>query len=121
MKVMWADLDHSKFPKELKLSIHGAPHRRQDKAVLQKYREELVLALTDSGIELPIKDVIDLMIIFVDPTTPDLDNLLTAFYRASDAKALRGQSILVDDGLVQKVTMMKFYPNGPTKAENRIP
>lgn len=121
MKIASVQWDKDSFPPILKLSIHGAPHRRQSKEVLQKYRDELYAALVASGIPVPINDVLDLYILFVDPSTPDLDNLLTAFYRAADAKALKGKSIMVDDGLVQKVTVAKFYPNLKTKAENRVP
>lgn len=109
------------FPPVLSLSIWGAPHRRQEDEVLIKYREELYFSCVTAGVPVPISDVVDVNLYMVDPTTPDLDNLLTAFYRAVDAKALSGPSIMNDDGLIQKVTIMKFYPNGPTKYENRIP
>lgn len=109
------------FPPELTLSVHGAPHRRQEDEVLIEYRKKLVAACLSVGMRIPYEDVVDVNLLMVDPTTPDLDNLLTAFYRAVDAKALEGPSILADDGLIQKITIMKFYPNPPSKYENRIP
>lgn len=121
MKVKSIKFDETQFPPVLHLSIHGAPHRRQDNEVLQEYRDTLYYECFSAGIPVPFDDVLDINILFVDPTTPDLDNLLTAFYRAVDGKALKGHAILTDDGLIQKATIRKFYPNGPTKYENRVP
>jgi Holliday junction resolvase RusA-like endonuclease len=121
MKISGINFDKTKFPNILSLAIWGAPHRRQDLETLQVYRETLVLACEMANIPIPIDDVLDLNILFCDPTTPDLDNLLTAFYRACDSKALSGRSILKDDGLIQKVTMMKFYPGERRNSDNRIP
>jgi hypothetical protein len=120
MKIIM-ELDRNKWPNVLKISAHDAPHRRQDKASFQIYRNELVAAGQKIGIVLPIDDVIDLEILFVRPASPDLDNMLTAFYRAVDGKALKGPSLLTDDGLIQKVTMSKFYPSVKSKYENRVP
>jgi len=47
--------------------------------------------------------------VFIDPTSPDLDNLITAFYQAVDDDTGR-PALLLDDGLFQKVTMMKMFP-----------
>jgi len=121
MKVSYIKLDETIFPPKLTIAVHGAPHRRQEPQVLQVYRDTIVAAALKKDISIPIDHIIDLDILFVDPTTPDLDNLITAFYRSVDEKALNGPSLMTDDGLIQAVTMKKFYPNGPTKYENRIP
>jgi Holliday junction resolvase RusA-like endonuclease len=113
--------DEQQFPPLLTLYIHGAPHRRQDKAVLKAYRDAIWQAAKDQGIFKPIDVPIDLRVTFIDPTSPDLDNILTALYRVLDGKALKGPSLLTDDGLIQAVNMMKFYPNGPLRSENRVP
>ena len=103
-------LKKDRYPPLLELYIHGAPHRRQHVAVLQAYRDSLVKAATEANIDFPIKDPLDLSVLFINPTSPDLDNLLAALYRALDAKSLRKVSLLKDDGLIQKATIAKFYP-----------
>lgn len=113
--------DTYQFPPLLTLYIHGAPHRRQDKASLKAYRAAIWKAANEEGIFKPIDVPIDLRVTFVNPTSPDLDNVLTALYRVLDGKALKGPSLLSDDGLIQSVHMMKFYPNGPAKSDNRVP
>ncbi len=90
-------MDSKKQPPLLSLSIFGAPHRRQHYQVLQHYRAELKRALNEAGINTPIDYTIDLWLLFVDPTSPDYDNLLTALYRALDAKSLKGPGILNGD------------------------
>lgn len=97
-------------PPLLELFIFGAPHRRQHTAVLQKYRDTIIEAAKAAGIKYPIKDQIDLSVLFIHPTSTDLDNLITALYRALDAKSLKKAGLLADDGLIQKVSMAKFYP-----------
>jgi hypothetical protein len=92
-----ADIDGDN-PPLLRLTIFGAPHKRMHDAILQQYREELVKAVRRTGQPTPIAHVVDLHLWFIDPTSPDYDNLLTALYRALDGKALRGPSVLVDDG-----------------------
>lgn len=108
------------FPR-LVLSIFGAPHRRQAKEDLNLFREELWIAWQKAGFTKPIDYPIDLWVCFIDPCSPDLDNLITALYRSMDGKTWKRPSIMVDDGLIQAVDMRKFYPNGPTKCENRVP
>lgn len=92
-----AKLDKAKQPPLLKLSIFGAPHRRQHYQVLQQYRVELRRALHEIKISTPIDFTVDLWLLFVDPSSPDYDNLLTALYRAMDAKSLKGPGILRGD------------------------
>lgn len=99
----------------LQLSIHDAPHRRMHRSTIQKYRAELREACLLAGITIPITEPIDLSVIFVSPSSPDLDNLLTALYMAIDGKTLKGSGILLDDSLVSKATISKFYPGPPKK------
>src|SRR3990172_2843513 len=113
MKII-TQFDETIFPSRLNMSIFGAPHRRQSNAVLKTYRDEIFHSAYNLGIS-KIDYPIDLNVLFVDPTSPDLDNLITALYRVLYAKALKRPSLLSDDGLIQKVTMSKFYPNGPIK------
>jgi Holliday junction resolvase RusA-like endonuclease len=79
-------------------------------AVIQRYRDDLQRAFNAAGIPMPIEHPIDLSVLFVNPTSPDIDNLLTALLRALDGKTLRGPSCLADDGLISKATVSKFYP-----------
>ncbi len=113
--------DDRVFPPRLILSIFGAPHRRQAKEDLNLFREELWIAWQKDGHDKPIDFPIDLYVVFVDPCSPDLDNCITALYRSMDGKTWKRPSIMTDDGLIQAVDMRKYYPNGPTKCENRVP
>lgn len=113
--------DSSIFPPKLGMSIFGAPHRRQSNDVLEVYRDSIYRAGFDLGFRMPIDWPLDVNVLFVDPCSPDLDNCITALYRVLDAKALKGPSLLADDGLIQSVHMAKFYPNGPLRSENRVP
>jgi Holliday junction resolvase RusA-like endonuclease len=106
--------DRKAFPPVLSLVIYGAPHRRMHHAVITQYRGFLRDALTSADVSMPIDEPIDLMVSFINPSSPDLDNLIMALFRALDGKTLRGNGILSDDGLIQKVTMTKFY-NQPRK------
>ncbi len=113
--------EEDKFPPLLKMFIYGCPHYRQDKETFQHFRKCINKAADKINMFYPINEPIDLYVVFIDPTSPDLANCLMALYRAVDAKALKGKSLLTDDGLFSKVTMMKFYPNDRIKAENRVP
>jgi len=109
------------FPPILTVSVFGSPHYRQDMRTFMKYRREINRAADEAKICYPIEGPIDLWICFIDPTSPDLANCLMAFYRAVDKKALKGVSLMEDDGLFSKVTMMKLYPSTQGRAENRVP
>lgn len=98
-------------PPLLQMSIHHAPHRRMHVATIQRYRDDLQKAFNAAGISTPIDHPIDLSVLFVDPSSPDLDNLLTALYQALDGNTLRPPGILKDDGLISKVTVSKYFPN----------
>ena len=106
-----------RHPPLLRLYIHGAPHRRQHIAVIHKYRDELVAAGRAAGLRLPIWHIIDLRVTFINPCSPDLDNLIVALYRAMDGASHNAPTILVDDGLINDVQMGKYYPNEITKAD----
>lgn len=95
-----AKLDRTKQPPLLQLSIFGAPHRRQHYQVLQQYRTEIRRALHEAKISTPIAFTVDLWLLFVDPSSPDYDNLLTALYRALDPKSLKPPGILRGDSHV---------------------
>lgn len=111
------EYDQSRYPPLLRLYVHGAPHRRQHYRVIQKYRDELVAAGRAAGVRLPIMDPIDLAVTFINPCSPDLDNLITALYRAVDGTSHDKPTLLEDDSLIHGVTMGKFYPNESTKAD----
>ena len=101
-------------------SIHGAPHKRQHRAVIQRYREDLydlAYRRISDKVELPIDHPIALKVLFTNPSSPDLDHLIEALYMALDGKTLKGPSILTDDRHIQKVIMEKYYPDNPTKRD----
>lgn len=87
----------------LRLSIHDAPHRRMHIKVIQRYRDELRKAFHAAEILTPIDYPVELSVLFVNPCSPDLDNLLTALYQAMDGATLKPPGILVDDRLVQVI------------------
>jgi hypothetical protein len=101
--------DERVYPPLLSLFIHGAPHRRMHVAMIQQYRDTLRKVRHAAGILTPIDFPIDLCVHFIRPTSPDLDNLLTALYQALDGGALRKPGILTDDGLIQSVKMSKLF------------
>jgi Holliday junction resolvase RusA-like endonuclease len=107
-------------PPLLRLYIHGAPHRRQHTAVIQRYRDELVAAGRAAGLRLPIRIPIDLRVTFINPCSPDLDNLIVALYRAMDGASHASPTLIEDDGLIQDVSMGKFFPHEVTKADRPI-
>jgi Holliday junction resolvase RusA-like endonuclease len=98
------------YPPLLSLYIHDAPHRRMHVKTIQQYREFIRQACTAAGIVTPIGVPVDLDVLFVNPSSPDCDNLLTALFQALDGSTLRGPGILTDDGLVQRVRMSKMWP-----------
>jgi hypothetical protein len=109
MKII-AKLDERKFPPIFRLVIYDAPHRRVHWRIIQEYRGFLRDACTRAGILTPMDHPIDLYVNFVNPTSPDSDNLLTALYRAMDGKTMKGPGILTDDGLINHDRIWKFFP-----------
>lgn len=117
-----ARYDQYAHPPLLTLYIHGAPHKRQHRAVLQQYREQLYAAAVrgiGTEVDLPIDHPIDLKILFTNPASPDLDHLLEALYMGLDGKTLRGPAVLKDDRHIQFVEMGKFYPVAQTKRDSQ--
>ncbi len=88
----------------LRFTIKGAPHKRfLDKypIITREYRKQLLEACEEVGIRTPIERPIKLSAHFVDPTGPDLDNLLTALFRALDGRSRHG--VLADDELIHSL------------------
>jgi hypothetical protein len=54
-------------------------------------------------------------VFFVNPSTPDLGNAYLALEQALDGSTLKAPGIVTDDGLIQKVTMSKYFPQGKKK------
>jgi hypothetical protein len=104
----------------LELFLHGAPHTREHRATLQRFREdlyELAARRLADKVGLPIDWPLDLKVVYSNPNSPDLDHLITATFQALDGKSLKGPSILSDDRYIQKVTMSKYYANPPTRRD----
>lgn len=108
-------LEGDKYPPLLRMYVFGAPHRRQHVAVIKSYREEILAAAREAGINYPIKHPVELWVLFIDPSSTDLGNSYLALERALDSKSLGCVGLLQDDGLIQKTTMAKFYPEGERK------
>jgi Holliday junction resolvase RusA-like endonuclease len=81
----------------LRFYIHGAPHRRIHQAVLRQYRKAIWEAGREAKIPAPLKRHVELSALFINPTSPDLDNLTTALFQALDGKCGTGPTLLVDD------------------------
>ena len=111
MKVIAKLLESRHGVPVLWFSIHGAPHRRVQVEVLHAYRDAVRRALINASIDFPIEHPVELDVLFVDGSSPDIDNMLTALYQALDGKTLLGPGILLDDGQIQKVTAAKFNPS----------
>src|SRR6266566_1586896 len=112
MKIV-LDYDDKVLPHKLKLSVFHAPHKRQHRAMFAQYREALYRAAMDEGIHDQITAPVDLNVLFVDPTSPDLDHLLEALFIALDGKVklkTNFPALLESDGQVQWVSFGKFYP-----------
>jgi Holliday junction resolvase RusA-like endonuclease len=114
------DYREHEHPPLLRLYIHHAPHRRQDIATSARYRDELVAAGRAAALELPIRHPIDLRVTFIDPCSRDLDNLITALFRAMDGRSHDRPTLLFDDGLIESISMAKFYPAEATKADRSM-
>ena len=94
---MRAILKYAHPTRHLTAIVHGAPHRRVHRAILAQYRTALWEAAGAIGIKHPMSHQITLSATFIDPTGPDLDNLLTALFQALDGKCGRGPALLKDD------------------------
>lgn len=101
-----------KHPPLLQLFIFNAPHRRMHLAVIKQYRQILYDACKAAGMELPIGHPVDLAVLFIEPSSPDNGNLYLALEQALDGGTLsKSNAVLVDDGLISKTTISKYYPH----------
>jgi hypothetical protein len=119
MKITGMSYDRYATPPLLTLYVHGHPHKRQHREVIQVLREEMwrVAQRRIGKKYLPITEDIDLKILYTNPNSPDLDHLIEATFMALDGKTLRGPSILANDRQIQAVNMAKYYPNDATKRD----
>ena len=99
-------------PPLLSLYIHDAPHRRMHIKTIQQYRVFIRAALAKIGIDQIIDQPIDLYVLFISPSSPDLGNVYLALEQALDNTTLTKPGVIEDDALIQKVTMAKFFPPG---------
>ena len=93
---MQVQLQYDHHRRLLTATVRGAPHRRIHRKVLEQYREKIWEAAQKAGIN-QISHQISLSALFIDPTGPDLDNLVTALFQALDGKTGKGPTLLKDD------------------------
>lgn len=108
--------DNTEYPPLLRMNIRGCPHKRQHRAVLQRFREEMLMSANRQIghlVDLPIDHPIDLELFLVNPASPDLDHLLEAIFMALDGKSLSGPSLLTDDRLISGIRKMSKYYDTP--------
>ncbi len=91
--------DEYAHPPVMRMYIHGCPHKRQQREVIQKFREDLLYVAKRA-----IGNIVDFPI----------DQ---AIYMAMDGKSMKGASILTDDRHIQSVKMSKMYTEKPTKRD----
>lgn len=103
----------------LQFYIHKAPHRRAGEKhhrVIVEYRDELVAAAKAAGVKVPIDVPVAVSVLFIDPSSPDLDNLVMALFRAIDGTSHSKPTVLRDDGLIHCLEKVaKFYPDNRKK------
>jgi hypothetical protein len=109
-----------RFPALLRLWIHDAPHRRMHLAVIQQYRDALFGACKAAGVPVPLDEPTDLDLFFVNPASPDRGGSYLAFEQAVDGATLRGPAVFTDDGLIGRVTMDCYWPNGMYDARGHV-
>ena len=103
-------------PPLLSLSIHDAPHRREHIATLRRYRQALYDACKSIGMSLPLEHPIDMHVMFVEPSSPDLGGSYIALEQCMDGKTMsKENAVLADDSLLSKVTMSTYFPHTGTK------
>ena len=76
--------------------IHGAPHRRIHRKVLEQYRVEIWRAAQEAGLD-QNRTTFRCRRSSSTRPDPDLDNLITALFQALDGKTGRGPTLLKDD------------------------
>lgn len=94
---MQCQLEYDHRRRLLTATVRGAPHRRMHRKVLEQYREKIWEAAQKAGLDNQMSHQISLSVLFIDPTGPDLDNLLTALFQALDGKTGKGPTLLKDD------------------------
>lgn len=102
-------IDGKTVPATLNIILHGAPHRRMHIRMIQQLREEIRRACDAAGIPTPIDTTVDLSVLWIDPTSPDYDNLLMALYQAMDGATLKGPGILTDDSNIGTIKRLAKY------------
>jgi Holliday junction resolvase RusA-like endonuclease len=104
-------------PPLLQLWIHDAPHRRMHIKTIQQYRKFLYEAVrhTSIGNKMPIDFPIELDVLFVNPSSPDIGNIYLALEQAMDNTTLTKPGIVMDDGLIQKITVAKYFNSDAKK------
>lgn len=93
---MQVRLDYDHHRRLLTVTVRGAPHRRIHRKILEQYRVEIWRAAQEAGLD-QMSHQISLSALFIDPTGPDLDNLITALFQALDGKTGKGPTLLKDD------------------------
>ena len=93
---MRVQLQYDHHRRLLTVNVRGAPHRRIHRKVLEQYRVEIWRAVKEAGLD-QMSHQISLSVLFIDPTGPDLDNLLVALFQALDGKTGKGPTLLKDD------------------------
>lgn len=93
---MRVQLQYDHHRRLLTCTIRGAPHRRIHRKVLEQYRIEIWRAAKAAGLD-QMSHQISLSALFIDPTGPDLDNLLVALFQALDGETGKGPTLLKDD------------------------
>lgn len=116
-------LDMHAFPFPLlSMHLHGAPHKRMMREVLQRDREALTISAgRQLNIDLPIDFPVELEVAFVNPASPDLDHMIEAVFMMLDGKngSLTGPSVLEDDRLIQGFRRVsKYYTQPKTKRDS---
>jgi hypothetical protein len=81
-------------------------------AVIQQYRDALFGACKAAGVPVPLDEPTDLDLFFVNPASPDRGGSYLAFEQAVDGATLHGPAVFTDDGLIGRVTMDCYWPNG---------
>jgi hypothetical protein len=104
------EADERTSPLTLRMYIHDAPHRRAHKEMLRLYRISLWEAWKAAGRTDTISAPVDLIVVFINPTGPDIDNLIVSTFQALDGKTGKGPTILVDDRQVSCIKASILRP-----------
>lgn len=113
MKII-ANYTPTSEPPKLTLVIHDAPHRRMHVKVIEQYRMALRAALAKIGIVGVIEHQIEVWVLFINPSSPDLGNLYLALEQAMDDATLTKPGIIRDDALIVEQSSRIWF-NGAKK------